>query len=51
MAKIYNNGYHQCKKMRQDYSEYCFIHKKKEIMVELMNLNEYYFLISIYNEL
>ena len=29
MAKIYNSGYHQCKKTRQDYSEYCFIHMKK----------------------
>ena len=29
MARIYDNGYHQCKKKRQDFSEYCFMHEKK----------------------
>ena len=29
MARIYDRGYYQCKKSRQDYSDYCFIHIKK----------------------
>ena len=29
MAKIYDNGYNQCKKKRNDFSEYCFVHIKK----------------------